>query len=418
MAISVSAPAAAPVTIFDNSWATTLAFAASLGRRGIPLHFFGSGAGRWSRYATRREPCPPIENAARFLPWLRQRIRCGQVARVAPTTDLIAFYLAQLRDEFEPAVQRTIAPLDEMESSLIKTRFAARCERIGQPVPAQAAPAGVEEAVAAAATLGYPLIIKPKSHIIVGWLERGSVIRDEGELRRRFRAYAVAPGQEDLVARYPELRWPLLQRYVPSARTCVYSVSGFKDADRGIVAACLSYKKEQWPPDVGISTNQVASADARVLQAGLASVDQLVSCGLFELEFLADGQALLAIDLNQRAFGFINLDIARGNDLPWLWYRSTLGPMDAVANNPGPGPIEARLVIPYWTGHAIRRLFGNRPAAAPRGAAGPAPWVSMLGSADDLLPLVLSHLQLLRHPGSLLRPFIAAAWGARGGAVG
>src|SRR5580698_8536558 len=67
-----------PVAIFDNYWSTTLAFARSLGRQGVPLHFYGSGAGRWSRYRTRRFPCPPAESRE-FQPWLRDKIRSGEI---------------------------------------------------------------------------------------------------------------------------------------------------------------------------------------------------------------------------------------------------------------------------------------------------------------------------------------------------
>src|SRR5271166_5024005 len=80
------------VTVFDNYWGTTLAFARSLGRRGVPLHFYGNGAGRWSRYCTRHMRCPPVERVGEFQPWLRDRLRSGDITRIAPTTDLIAFH--------------------------------------------------------------------------------------------------------------------------------------------------------------------------------------------------------------------------------------------------------------------------------------------------------------------------------------
>ncbi len=123
------------VAIFDDYWSPTLSFAASLGRRKVPLHFYGDGAGKWSRYRTQRLPCPPIENADRFVPWLERRIRSGEIHRVAPTTDLIAFYTALLRDEFAPQVRRTIAPLEEIERCLLKTILRG-CLRAHRPTGA------------------------------------------------------------------------------------------------------------------------------------------------------------------------------------------------------------------------------------------------------------------------------------------
>ena len=405
-------PAAPDVALLDNYWAPTLSFALSLGRRGIPLHFYGRGAGRWSRYCRRRMSCPPIGDAERFVPWLEQRVRSGEISRLAPTSDLIAYYLALLRHLFPPEVQRTIAPLDEIEQCLIKTRFASACQRVGQAVPTALTPEDPEGALAAAEQLGYPLILKPKSHLAIGTDERGTVVRDRRALLAAFRSYPIVPGQEAIARRYPELLWPLLQRYIPSARRRVYSVSGIKDAQSGIVTAALSVKRWQWPPDTGISTSQVSYNNATILAAGVTAVDKLLSRGLFEVELLLDHSELLAIDLNPRAFGFIALDVALGNDLPWLWYQSTrqvLAPVAPTASRP---ILEARFSIPHAVGRAILRLFGRRFPAGPRTRHGRAPRsvLSMLGHWSDPIPLLVSNARLLRHPGGLMRPFIAAAW--------
>ena len=402
--------AAHAVAVINNDWAPTLAFAVSLGRRGVPLHFYGPGAGRWSRYCKRRGACPPVSDASRFLPWLRSRVKAGEITRLAPTTDLIAYYLAVLRDEFPAEVRRAITPLTEIERCLIKTQFSAACENAGQLVPPQAAPDNLNAAVAAARTLGYPLIIKPKSHLVVGTSQRGRLVHDEAALRRHYRPYPVVFGQEPLAADYPDLRWPLLQRYIPSARRCVYSISGIKDAETGIVASLLTSKQSQWPPDIGVSTVQTVCNDQSILDAGLKTVDRLLSRGIFELEVVLDGDKLVAIDLNPRAFGFIFLDMEVGNDLPWLWWQTTLG-----ATKPLPMPkerfaMECRFVVPYYFDHAIHKLFG--PSSHSYLAGGSRSWISMLGHRNDPLPMLLANIRLLRllpHRGGLVRPFLAAA---------
>jgi predicted ATP-grasp superfamily ATP-dependent carboligase len=381
----------APVAIFDNYWGTTLAFARSLGRRGVPLHFYGSGAGCWSRYCSRSLRCPPVENAAEFLPWLRENVRSGAISRIAPTTDLIAFYASSLRSEFAPEIMRTIAPLAEVETCLIKTRFSAASALHGLPGLATLSADSIEGAIAAAEKLGYPLMLKPNSHLAVGFVERGRLVLDEADLKRHFRRYTVNAGQEHLAELYPELGWPLLQRYIPSARHRVYSVSGLKDADGGIVSACLSYKREQWPPHVGVSTLQVGCDDARILERGLRVVNQVLSRGIFEVELLSDGNDLYPIDLNPRAFGFIELDIARGSDLPWLWFRSTIERLQPSLNQ----TLRTALVARSALLPALSSLFGKRDV--PRSS------VSMLGHWQDPLPMVVSRLHLLRHPRGFLR---------------
>src|SRR5262249_46434180 len=158
----------------------------------------------------------------------------------------IAFYVSMLREDFAPEVRRTIAPLVELERALIKPRFGAACQRVGQAVPITETPDDAAAGVASAERLGFPLMMKPKSHLLVGD-ERGRVLNDMRELREYYRPYPIASGRESLAERYPELRWPLLQKYVPSARTRVLSVTGYKDPDAGIVIAALSCKQRQWP---------------------------------------------------------------------------------------------------------------------------------------------------------------------------
>ncbi len=405
---------AAPVAVFDNYWAATLAFTRSLGRQGVPIHFYGSGAGRWSRYRTRRFCCPPVENSAEFQPWLRERVRSGEIVRVAPTTDLIAFYTSSLRAEFAPDVQRTIAPLEEIENCLIKTRFSNAIAAANQPTLPSAAPDTVEGALAAAAVLGYPVIAKPKSHLAVGFEERGRLLSNEKDLISHYRRYEITPGQESIANAYPELRWPFLQRYLPSARQRVYSVSGIKDADAGILTACVSYKREQWPPDVGVSTVQIAHEDARILESGLQIVDRILSRGIFEIELLADGDALYAIDLNPRSFGFLELDMARGADLPWLWFRSTTERLEPQSRPRASVQVEARHRFIHLLRSIVHpRFFSGAPAEERRDRNRPRTSVSMLGHWSDPLPLIVSNLKLLRHPRSLVRSQRAASSASR-----
>jgi hypothetical protein len=396
------------VAVFDNYWATTLTFAISLGRRGVPLHFYGKGAGRWSRYCSAHRDCPPITDAGQFVPWLRDQIRSGAIARVAPTTDLIAYYISYLREEFSPQVQRSILPLSELETCLIKTRFSSACARVNGRTPDTIAPDDDRSALELCGALGYPLILKPKSHLVVGTGERGRLIHNAAELQKHYRPYRVADGQESLAHRYPELRWPLLQRYISSARQRVYSVTGFKDVDTGIVAASLSFKCEQWPRDVGTSTVQVSCHDELILRAGLEIVNSVVSRGIFELELLTEGESLLAIDLNPRAFGFIALNVALGHDLPWLWLRSTLSPVEpGISTVTPPMSLEAR----HKLLHMIRMLVGwslSGAQAQPRRHTGAAP-VSMVGQLSDPVPMLISNLALLRHPRSLIRTQYQAA---------
>jgi biotin carboxylase len=272
------------------------------------------------------------------------------------------------------------------------------------------APDSVDGAVAAASALGYPVMLKPKSHLAVGFAERGQLVRSEADLLRHYRRYEVAEGQESIAAAYPELTWPLMQRYIASARNRVYSVSGVKDADGGVLTSCVSYKREQWPPDVGVSTLQISCEDSRIHEFGLKIVNQILSRGIFEVEVLVDGDALYAIDLNPRAFGFLELDMARGADLPWLWFQSTIEVQTPQPQQKTAPNFQAR----HWLLHALKSMARSQPAQAADISEDRDPVVrrisvSMLGHRSDPVPMILSNLYLLRHPRSLLRAQFASS---------
>jgi hypothetical protein len=182
------------------------------------------------------------------------------------------------------------------------------------------------------------------------------------------------------------------------------------------LTACLSYKRDQWPPDTGVSTLQISHEDRRILEFGLNIVGQTLSRGIFEVELLADGDALYAIDLNPRAFGFLELDIALGSDLPWIWFCSTreaLAPLSRPANQP---PLQAR----HWLLRALKSMALTRrdaPGAGPESveANSVRSSVSMLGHSSDFLPMIIGNLYLLRHPRSLMRAQFASSRSAQHG---
>jgi D-aspartate ligase len=402
------------VAIFDNGYAPTLAFLQSLGSKGVPIHVYGSdrwSPSRWSRYCAKFERCPPVDCYNEFLPWLKDKVRAGLITRVAPTSDLISYYLAILRQEFSIGVRRSIPRLTEIENCLIKSRFQEICQGQGLPVPESYSPNSIEEAIDCASRVEYPVVLKPKSHLVVGMAERGRLIASANELRSAFQAYPVMPGHEPLAERYPELRWPMLQKYVPSSRSRVFSVSGIKDINTGMAADSVSYKREQWPPNVGTSMVQVSCESQAVLRAGLRVVDKLLSRGIFEIELLAEGNEYLAIDLNPRGFGFMTLDIERGNDLAWLWLQSTLMPISRGDCFNTSAHVECRVALPYYLIRLFAVLRGphRRKKLAQFWRDMRRPTISMTGYWRDPIPMLLSRLSILKHPRHLLRTCWKAA---------
>jgi predicted ATP-grasp superfamily ATP-dependent carboligase len=234
---------------------------------------------------------------------------------------------------------------------------------------------------------------------------RGAIAHDATELRQQFGPYPVEPGQQDLIERHPEQRWPVLQAYVPDALAHLYSVSGVLEGDGPALATSLCQKTAQWPPTLGVGTVFHSCADDGLLAQGTRLAQRLLGRGLFELELIVDpaGQAL-AVDLNPRAFGQISLNLARGHDLPLLWYRQSCGLPVAPAAAPRDG-VRWRHALPFhvdqglqlW--HAPARLSQlDRYLAELR-----APHVDIVHDLGDPLPGLWFTAKMLRHPRALIR---------------
>ncbi|HEX4873095.1 MAG TPA: hypothetical protein VFV27_12350 [Nevskiaceae bacterium] len=396
------------VAVFDTDEPNALTVMASLGAKGVPLAVYSPRrfpSGRWSPHCRRFSRCPDPLQFDAFQHWLAEELRAGRISRVAPTSDLLTYHCACLREQFPDEVRPSLHTREEIENALIKSRFNQRCEALGLPVPESWYPLSLEQARALAPTLPYPVMIKPKSHLGLGMAYRGAVVADAAAFLAEFREHPPAPGQAPLLARYPELAWPMVQRLVAGAAHRVHSLCGLRVEGSGIVAAAAVVKTDQWPPRVGIGIEFQPLQDPLTLAAGRRVIDAFIRHGLFEIELLVDGEQRLAIDLNPRTYQMISYDVARGHDLPWLWYRSTRGetiPVQPEAREDLHWRRSFLFHLAHWTrilrgpDHRARwrhyRALRRRPAV--NATEGSPWWVTWAG-----------NLRLLRHPRSLVRPF-------------
>ncbi len=406
------------VAVFDADAPPALAFTRSLGKSGVPVKVYSplsvSVCGS-SRFSVSQERCPPANDAASFIPWLAQRLRRGEVGLVAPTSDQMAFYLAEL-EELLPAELRSVLPPQQTVLDLLfKDRFFRRCQELHVPTPRCMFPSSIEEAADLAAVLSYPVILKPKSHVAVGG-ERGVVVESAEEMRRLYRPYTIPASWTTVVARYPELRLPMVQEYIALALDNLYSVSGLLGPGGELIACAVSHKTAQWPPLLGVGTIFEGCDHTRCLQEGVRAAQMLVGRGLFELELIYDPSRdeFLAIDLNPRAYGQIGLDIARGNDLPLGWYRMAKGELLHPSMQT---TTKLRWIhsIPFHLGHWIGLLLGPERRELWRAyvASFGGETVDIVNERGDPLPSLVFTAKMLRHPGGLVRPFLNKE-GARG----
>lgn len=400
------------VAVLDPDGPPGVAFIRSLGRRGVRVVAYSTSkgaAGRWSRAAAGFERSPGVHDAERYLDWLTEMMSSGAITHVAPTSDYTVYAAAIARQRAGIEVPAGGVSLESAWACLHKPTFDGVAAEVGfAPVPG-ALPTSLDEANAAAERLGYPLVIKPRTHIGVG-LERGAIVHDADELAASFARAPIDPAHVEALALDPDLGWPMLQRFIMSDQLEIVSVSGCIGADGEADHVGHTSKLAQWPPGLGVGSLFESRPAERHTALALAVVERALGTGLFELELAIDRTTDSAwpIDLNPRAYGQVALEIARGNDLPGAWFELATGieldplpvsdPLpelwvSAMAHHPG--AMVGLLRGPH-RGAELRRLRSLRRR----------PRVGAVADRRDPVPALVMSAQMLRHPGSLVRPFL------------
>jgi len=225
-----------------------------------------------------------------------------------------------------------------------------------------------------------------------------------------FRQYDVTGAERSGLQRDPDLGWPLMQSFRGGPSSDVVSISGCLGPDGDLWAIGGCRKLAQWPPGAGIGSLFEAIDPSPYVDITLAAVSATLGSGIFELELLIDHDTgdCWPIDLNPRAYGQVALEIARGNDLPALWYRMATGielrPLPQVS----PQPEVWQSGLTYLPGAVMDIAAGpdrSTKLAAFRELMA-RPRVGSIYDRDDPKPARALVIDMLRHPGSIIRPFI------------
>jgi len=346
------------VAVFDGAYPSTLALVQSLGPRGVPMvayHHRPRPPLAYSRYIDRVRPCPDVHDHARFGPWLERELASGAFDLIAPTSDAVCFHIAEIHDRFDAGLRHRLPTQDALLDVLFKDRLAAACQRSGVATPLTLAPTCLDEALAAAERIGYPVIVKPRTHVF-DIEQRGGKADNAHELRALFARGRPRYDQRGLLEAFPDADLPIVQEYIPHARPQI-GCSGLLNAEHQLIAGAAAVKLDQAPVATGTGTAFASHGDAKLVAECGEMVRRLLGAGLFEIETLdrGDGGPPLVIDVNARVFGQIAFDIARGNDLPALWYDSLT---DRVDVQPPPAPGVCVYPAPFLLSNLTRIVTG------------------------------------------------------------
>jgi D-aspartate ligase len=401
------------VAVFDIDLPPGVSFLRSLGRAGAPVRAYSAdrkAAGRSSRFAGTVRSCPPVRRTDEFAAFLADGLTDGSIDLVAPTSDYVCFAVAAAVDKVGiDAATVGHPPAERVRTALFKDRFQRAAEQAGFPVPPAAAPTTVDEALEAAEEIGYPVVLKPRSHAGVG-LRRGVVVGTADALVSTFRPWLIRPGNDTVLAVEPDVALPIVQHYYELGTVDVVSVTGYLDRAGDPAAVGFARKVSQSPRRLGVGTMFEPLAPPPFAAAAVDLVRSVQGTGIFELEVLVERAtgAHFALELNPRAFGQMSLDMGRGSDLPLLWYNDVAG---ASLRSGMQRRRSAELwhdAIGSYVGFGVRFIRGPRRIGIARRAWARivAPTVGAMHDWRDPMPGVRFVADHVRHPRAFLRPYL------------
>ena len=330
---------ASRILVLDGETTQALACVRALGRAGHTVYVAGTGRrplAAWSRHCSGRFRLGD-ETLAAFGP-LRDWAHANGIEVVLPQTERSCILCNLERTAWEElGIVVGSGPDDLISGAFDKVRTLEVAEGCGVRVPPQHVPQSLEDGRAAAQTIGYPVVVKPRfSHFWHG----GRFTSGEGS------RYARDPAE--LEARMLECRqdtlWPLIQGFVPGQGKGVFAL-----CDHGRPLAWFAHERlrDVRPSGSGSSLRRSVSLDPRLQEPAARLLAALAWHGPAMVEFRDDGtNEPCLLEVNGRFWGSLELAIASGIDFPNLWVRLLRGER-----------IEPP--APYATGVTLRWLWGD-----------------------------------------------------------
>ncbi len=317
-----------PALLGDATWYGTLAAVRELGSRGVPITLASDAAlapARFSRYVTSAVRCPPTKDGEGLLAWLHEFGDRHPGHVLYPTSDDMAWMIARNQAALAAKYRLYSPPLQALASLLDKGRLSEAADAAGLAVPKLWLPEDETEVERIAREAPFPLFVKPRTQLLaMRGFKGGRVDRPEDLLR----AWTACRTPEERERRLgPAMRGsgrPAILVCYPASET-IFTVDGFVDRSGEMVAlGCnkLLQRPRRVGPGVIFEDAPVPAAIASGLQRLLQSVGFF---GVYDAEFLADGERMMLIDINPRFYNHMAFEIDRGLPLAWLAYLGALG---------------------------------------------------------------------------------------------
>jgi predicted ATP-grasp superfamily ATP-dependent carboligase len=279
---------------------------------------------QWSRSCTRRLRIVDARtDASRFVKQLRQELARRPYATLIPGSDSALLAVSQGREYLRELTDLGLPSASVIERALSRESLAGAAEQAGLAPVVSVLCVGVEQALAAARRLGFPVVLKSAqaallSAGVASGAPKGRLVQNEAELRRE------APDFDAGL---------LVQPVVPGEPISFGGVI----AEGRLLAVVVARYLRMWPPSGGsvtfAETIPAPPELAERVQGLLVGIDWE---GIFELELIKSATGgFVPIDLNPRPYGSMALANAAGAPLTAIWCDWLLGrdPQPAYARS-------------------------------------------------------------------------------------
>jgi predicted ATP-grasp superfamily ATP-dependent carboligase len=410
-----------PALLFLGHYYGTLASARCLGDHRVTIVL--ADTRRWqraagSRYVSRTVLCPSVaDGVPAFVEWLLAFGRQNPPHVLFPASDELAWVFAAHQKELSRSFVCYTPAEEGVTSILDKWRLTVACRKALLLTPETYCPDSEGEVEALSKSLRIPVMIKPRSQVLLVSGSKGTKVDDPKNLLAEYRRFVAENPPQELLGR------PLIQEFRPEAAQGIYNLAGFVDRSFQHVVIRASRKILQRPRRLGIGLCfESAPLDQALADGVLRLCRELGYFGIFEIEMIEttgdDGtKRFLLIDFNPRPYSQMAFEIARGVPLPYLAYLDATGQTDELARIIAASEAEpATGSTAYAHTLLLSLVIAGQGVGRALGRGRPEPWVSWLKrnrltdavfDPRDPVPSLLDaagHVeQFAKHPRSFLR---------------
>jgi len=297
------------VLVTDAARGSAIAVIRSLGRRGHDVIAGDSEArspGFYSRYASHRLRYPsPRTDPEGAVDTILHAARRRGVDLIVPVAEETVLLLSEARDRFTGVSKLALPDRYEYERTRDKLATLDLARKVGVPAPRTELVTTVREALVAAASLGWPVVVKPRS---------ASILRD-GRLVERYEV-SYAENARELVERMRPLEGRLevlLQEYYPGEGHGVELL-----LERGRPLAVFQHRRLREVPLTGgaSSFRESVPLDPVLYDYAGRLLGALHWTGLAMVEFKLGVEGPRLMEINGRIWGSLPLAGKSGMDFP------------------------------------------------------------------------------------------------------